>query len=253
MQLAYELSVLSRSVSYPNLSAASAHVGLSQPQLSRIVARLEKDLGLVLLDRTSRRKTVWMAVARELAEAFGKSSRMFEGEVRRLSGEQEMHSLRIGTLEGLIEIPLALGPALFKQGLIRTLEVDVYELDELEALFLQGELDVICTFREPARRKYTFRHVVGYQTIDPVSRPGNTRILSSFEFATQRPVANAEAPLLISNSLEIRRLWFKRFGGTGTLPSVVSRKRVPGKQENSVTLIASERISSRVWKVLLGA
>ena len=45
--LNWELSVLNRSVAYNNLSGASQHVGLSQPQLSRIVAKLEDRWNLV--------------------------------------------------------------------------------------------------------------------------------------------------------------------------------------------------------------
>ena len=55
--LAYELSVLVKAVQHKNLSAAAVHVGLSQPQLSRLVAKIEHELNIILLDRTARRKS----------------------------------------------------------------------------------------------------------------------------------------------------------------------------------------------------
>ena len=53
--LSWDLAILSRATHYPNLSIASTHVGLSQPQLSRIVAKLEEQYGVQLLDREARR------------------------------------------------------------------------------------------------------------------------------------------------------------------------------------------------------
>jgi DNA-binding transcriptional LysR family regulator len=69
--LAWELSVISRAVAYKNLSSAAAHVGLSQPQLSRIVQKVEKNLQVQLLDRSSRRSSSWQPIALQLAEIYG--------------------------------------------------------------------------------------------------------------------------------------------------------------------------------------
>ena len=68
--LTYELSVLSKAVMHRNLSLAAVHVGLSQPQLSRLIQKLEGELRVVLLDRASRRKSGWTPVAHELVLAF---------------------------------------------------------------------------------------------------------------------------------------------------------------------------------------
>lgn len=58
-QLYYELGVLAKAVNFKNLSAAALHVGLSQPQLSRIIAKIEEELKIVLLDRSAKRKSGW--------------------------------------------------------------------------------------------------------------------------------------------------------------------------------------------------
>ena len=47
----HEFSVLRRAVAYKNLTAASQNIGISQPQLSRIVAKLEQELDVKLLNR----------------------------------------------------------------------------------------------------------------------------------------------------------------------------------------------------------
>jgi len=66
----WELSVLSRAVAYQNLSGASQHVGLSQPQLSRIIQKLEAQWSVVLLDRSAKRKACWTPAAYKLARVY---------------------------------------------------------------------------------------------------------------------------------------------------------------------------------------
>ena len=103
-QLNWDLHVLSRSIAYPNLSAAATHVGLSQPQLSRIVAALEEQYGLQLLDREARRKAAWTPAAYGLVEIYSTTVRQFEGDIQKIAHGQELTHLKVGTLEGLIPI-----------------------------------------------------------------------------------------------------------------------------------------------------
>ncbi|MHA0112066.1 LysR family transcriptional regulator, partial [Klebsiella pneumoniae] len=70
----WDLSVLTRATQYANLSIAADHVGISQPQLSRIVAKLEDQLGLILLDRESRRKSAWTPAAHRLADIYSRTA-----------------------------------------------------------------------------------------------------------------------------------------------------------------------------------
>ena len=46
--LHWPLSVLSKAIHHKNLSAAADHIGLSQPQLSRLIAQLEEELGVIV-------------------------------------------------------------------------------------------------------------------------------------------------------------------------------------------------------------
>ena len=97
----YELSVLGKAIHFKNLSAAALHVGLSQPQLSRIIAKIEDELKIVLLDRSAKRKSGWTPVAFQLSVMFEKSSKRLESELAHLSQNQIVAELKIGTLEGL--------------------------------------------------------------------------------------------------------------------------------------------------------
>src|SRR5690606_13535732 len=66
LSLNWDLTVLSRAIQYNNLSGAAQHVGISQPQLSRIVSRLESELGVPLLNRETRRHSTWTAQAHRI-------------------------------------------------------------------------------------------------------------------------------------------------------------------------------------------
>src|SRR4051812_3529845 len=96
-QLYYELSVLTKAIHFKNLSAAALHVGLSQPQLSRIIAKIEEELKIVLLDRSAKRKSGWTPAAFNLADVFDKSAKRLETELSIITNNQMIAELRIGT------------------------------------------------------------------------------------------------------------------------------------------------------------
>src|ERR1035437_5882703 len=107
--LSYALSLLSRAVAFRNLSSASLHVGLSQPQLSRLIAKLEAELGMELLDRKVKRKSNWTPQAIQLAELFTQNQRRLENSIRGLQTNQRARQIHIGTLEGLAEVAVSMG------------------------------------------------------------------------------------------------------------------------------------------------
>ena len=99
--LHWELTVLSKAIAYKNLSGAASPIGLSQPQLSRIVAKIEAELEIVLLDRSARRKSGWTPIAFKLAETYTKFSRSLDSAIHGVTAEREPKYLKAGTLEGL--------------------------------------------------------------------------------------------------------------------------------------------------------
>lgn len=249
-QLNWELSVLSRAIAYQNLSEAATHIGISQPQLSRIVSKLETELKAVILDRGAKRKSGWTPMALKICEAFMKSERRLEREIFELIEGAEVSALKVGTLEGFSSLAIQLCENLLVQGGMKHLELDVFDLDELEKLFLKGELDLIFTYREPSKRKYRYERELGFQHIEWVQTNSKVMVMSSFEYHAKmhKKEAAATERTLVSNSLEIRKEWFKRFGGTGTMPSEVLGK-VPSKEGNDerVYLIGSDQIMPGIW------
>lgn len=249
--LNWELSILSRAVAYKNLSAAAVNVGVSQPQLSRIVAKIEAELGVIVLDRGSRRKSGWTPVAFQLAELYSRAMKRFERDLVRVSGTGLPTHLRIGTLEGLMPLALQLARSLFDGGLARQVEVDVHDLNRLEELFSKGEYDLLFISREPVGKKLRYSVVLGYQQLDRESTSQDTLVLSSFESQTQsrQREEKRHKRVLISNSLAARKLWIEEHGGAGVIPSKVLKSRPAQEaQVDPVILMGSELLPAPMWE-----
>jgi DNA-binding transcriptional LysR family regulator len=262
--LSWELSVLSKAVAYKNLSGAAQNVGISQPQLSRIVGKLESELRAVLLDRGARRKSGWTPLAFQLAEVYLKSVRGLNFEVQKLIEGNEPRILHIGTLEGLIQLAVKFGNHILSHTGIETVELNVYDLNVLEEKFFKGSLDVIFTAREPGRKKYQYSKLLGYQSLELVESDENVRVMSSFEFGVSeiktsrqnkaKKGAEAQPKTIFSNSLAVRRQWMESCGGVGTLPSSVRAAKKPAAtlhkvvEEDEVYLYAQDNLSAALWE-----
>lgn len=249
-RLAHELSVLTRAVAHKNLSGASAHVGLSQPQLSRIIKKLEETLSVVLLDRAAKRNATWTPSAYKLAEFYSKKMRAFERELEALVHNTQTRQLEIGTLEGLIPVCLPFVHHLLEHQGIRLVEIDVYDLDSLESRFARGQLDLIFTSREPGRRKFSYVHSLGFQSLDERNTNPHFQLMSTFEYGMAKDKLKDFEKVLISNSLLIRRGWFDRFGGKGIFPSEPKRQRSSRTDTEPVLLVGAETLSPVIWKGL---
>ena len=181
--LHWQLSVLSKAIHYKNLSGAASHVGLSQPQLSRIISRLESELGVVLLDRTVRRKSGWTPVAYKIAETYFRNSRKLTQDLQQLKSGDQMTQLTIGILEGLIPTATEFCRQLLEQPQLTLIELNVYDLSELEERFEKDELDLVFTCREPGKHKYRYVRSLGYQVITQLSANSPIKVFSQFEYA----------------------------------------------------------------------
>ena len=256
----WQLSILSKAIHYKNLSGAASHVGVSQPQLSRIVSRLEEELGVVLLDRTARRKSGWTPIAFKIAETYFRQSRKLAQSLQQLKTDDQPTHLTIGTLEGLIGLASDFCAQALTQPKLQIVELNVYDLSELEENFAKDELDLIFTCREPGRHKYRHVRQLGYQVFDRSTSTEGPKVLSSYEFANhaqskKAPVKTATKlpaktqQLLVSNSLTIRKLWIESHGGSGGIPSDV-RRRKSAESDVPVVLVASDLMSPQVWERL---
>ncbi len=244
--LTYELSMLAKAVQHKNLSAAAVHVGLSQPQLSRLIAKIESELNILLLDRSARRKSGWTQIAHELSLVFTKGIGRLQADILSVAHDRVTTELRIGTLEGLSAIASQFVQLCFDQLRMRTVFVDVLDFKELDSEFLSGNLDLIFTVRSPSKQKFSHQLEVGYQQMEKISTNKDIHVYSSFEFSGLEKKNYDEAKnVLISNSLAFRNNWLHTIGGTGVLP--IDAKKGRGKGFYSVYLLGSDLISPQLW------
>jgi len=249
VDLTYPLSLLARSVAFKNLSSASLHVGLSQPQLSRLIAKLEKELGMELLDRRVKRKSTWTPQAVQLAELFTQNQRRLESSIRSLQTDQRARQVHIGTLEGLSWVAVQLGHQLFAKAGLHVVYIDVFDRSELEGKFLSGDLDLILNTRFPSPAKPQYSKVIGFQSLDPFESGREFSVYSSYEYnvrTRQKPLKDSK--VLISNSLSVRQMWFDKFGGVGVLPSALVEK--PRKGYDEVYLIGGDWLDPHIWEAV---
>ncbi len=246
----YELGILAKCVHFKNLSAAAIHVGLSQPQLSRIISKLESELKIILLDRSAKRKSGWTPLAYDLAKLFEKNSQRLEIELTQLTNKENLSELRIGTLEGLSNIAMDLVKIGFDDMGIKRIVLDIYDMSDLEANFLSGNLDIILTSRVPGKQKFKNLFTIGYQKFEKVETNSDYHVYTPFEFNKRaKKLKSSAANILISNSLSIKKDWLKNFGGTAEVPTEPRK----GSFSNSepVLIIASEVLGPVVWTDLI--
>jgi LysR family transcriptional regulator, transcriptional activator for aaeXAB operon len=247
--LHWELSVLSKSIHYKNLSAAADHVGLSQPQLSRIVSKLESSLNVVLLDRSAPRKSGWTPVAFKIADVYFRNSRKLTADLQELQSDTQITQLTVGTLEGLSYLAMKLCNSLFSLTKVNLLEVNVLDLNELEGHFEKDEFDLVFTSREPGRHKYKYVRTMGYQTFEKIESKSDLKVMSPFEFSRQAMRRNQKTVgrILLSNSLAVRKSYVEEFGGVSEFPSEVKQKKTGSQTEHPVYLIGSDLLNPLVW------
>jgi DNA-binding MarR family transcriptional regulator len=253
LTLSWEMTVLSRAMSYSNLSAAAQHVGLSQPQLSRIVSKLEAETGLMLLDRRSKRNSTWTPKARELVLAYQRADRTFKSDLQRISEDSVVESLRIGTLEGLRRIALKLIEKLLEKAFLKTIEVDVYDIGPLEERFMRGVLDLALTVQEPSRSKVKYLSRIGYQSVDFIEGRKDLKVFSPYEYGIMQiknPKSLTSSKILISNSLLIREDFMTELKASGSRPSDVTPTRSSSKPL-PVLLLGNEILPKKVWDEIL--
>lgn len=250
--LNWELSVLSRAVAFANLSGAAAQIGISQPQLSRIVAKIEADLSINLLDREAKRKSSWTPEAQKLAEIYSNMLMRFRTDVHRLAESTAPTTIHIGALEGMRDAAYRLCDAMYKQHSVNLVELIIEDLDILEERYYKGTLDFLFSLREPNRKKPKRSHIIGYQSVVHQGQSG-IEVLSTFEYATQMTTMKRTPgkKRFVSNSLTARRHWIDTRDGHGTLPSDIYQKPKKKDGEMPVLLIGSDLLPEDVWSQAL--
>lgn len=262
--LSYELSVLENCIRFHNLSIASEHVGISQPQLSRIVKKIESELEVTLIDRSSKRQSRWTEAAVQLAEEFKLQRREFREALMRKLERGENFSLRIGCLEGLGGLATSIAHTVLEQKMSQQVEVQVYDLNELSKKFQERELDLLLTSRSFGQKKFLLYRTLGYQKLKIEDKgSGEDALPMNIVSPTQKSLSPewmidpaGGSPTFISNSLWIRQLFFKTWGGRGQFPGQLMQSK-PRKSEieeativEPVFLIGEEGLSPKMLSFL---
>lgn len=245
-QIYYELSVLSKAVQFKNLSGAALHVGLSQPQLSRIIHKIEEELKIVLLDRNAKRKSGWTSIAFQLALLYEKSFKTLEQELNNISQNQMAAEIHIGTLEGLSHFAVDACKFCFDQIGVKKIFIETYDLNDLEAHFLSGHLDLIFTSKTPGRQKFKYLTELGFQILEKIQTNKNYAVASSFEYGKASDKEfEMNQHILVSNSLAIRKNWLTQFGGIGFLPT--EAKKGKNKEHEPIFMIGADILNPSIW------
>lgn len=237
-------AALVKAVRYKNLSAASEHIGLSQPQLSRLIQRLEQELGVMLLDRTSKRSSGWLPQAYHLAEIYQQSDKRLKLEIESLNQESVPKEIRLGTLEGLSEKALSVAHHLLMMDSIELVSLDVLDLNELEEQFMAQNLDVLFSFKTPGKQKYSKIVEVGFQKKDWIKNDDVVSVQSSFEYGVTKKKATPKS--FVSNSLMIRKSYLENHSGSGQIPSEIFLKKEKGM--DPVYLVGQETMTIAAWE-----
>lgn len=249
--LNWELSVLSRAVAFANLSGAASQIGISQPQLSRIVAKIEADLSITLLDREAKRKSSWTPEAHRLAEIYTNLLTRFRTDIHRLTESTAPTNIHVGALEGMLDCALKLCDAAFTHPSVNMVELVIGDLDALEERYYKGSLDFLFSLRVPGRKKPRRSHTIGYQSmVAHGEKNTSVQVLSSFEYSTTmttlKPIPGKK--ILVSNSLTARAHWFQTRSGHGTLPSEIYPKSKRKDGELPAVLIGSDLLPESFWE-----
>lgn len=242
--LHWPLSVLTRCIYYKNISGAADNIGLSQPQISRLIKKIENELDIILLDRSSPRHSKWTKNAWKLVEIYNRNTLSLENSLNQLKDNQIPSKISIGSLEGLIPEALKLVLKLNDHLNMSEIYLDIYDQNEMESLFLINDLDIIFTSRIPGKAKPKYFKNIGYQSFDFYKDKG-LEVLSRFEHKTK---SRKKTNKLISNSLTVRQTWLENHGGIGQIPGPVKKEK--SKNDAEVIVVALDTTHPKIWDLI---
>ena len=135
---------------------------------------------------------------------------------------------------------------------VKAVELDIYDLLEIEEKFLKGEFDLVFTLREPGKKKYSYVKLLGYQILEKLGERLDLKVMSQFEFGTlpHRDRALRSSKVFVSNSTGLRRNWIDKFGGSGKMPSDIQKRPGTSATTQRALLIGQDQLGPNFWKFI---
>jgi DNA-binding transcriptional ArsR family regulator len=249
-QLAHELEILTKIVKYKNLTQAAEHVGMTQPHLSRVIRKLEDELGVPLMDRSNKRKPEWSQHAPRLVEIFEANRRNLTYQIADYLEDLVPRSIRIGCLEGMVPFVTEFVSAVVSQYECDIVDLVVFDVAKLERRYLTGQLEFLFNISLPGKGHFERVIEIGYQELTKIETRDDIRVCSLFEynhFIKDKSKKEIRTNI-VSNSLAFRQEFFNRHGGYGRLPSPISSSKPRSKQHNTVYFVGSNEIPQSFWQ-----
>lgn len=138
-QLAGILPVLRELGNGETITGAAALLGISQPALSRAIARCESDLSVKLVERAGR-GVVLTSEGRKLADAATEALAIFQPALEDVLGERNARPIRLGTLRSMAG---KLGPLMTRTQINSNVIISEGSTDELLERLVKGAIDAV--------------------------------------------------------------------------------------------------------------
>jgi hypothetical protein len=248
--LAHELEILSRIIKYKNLTQAADHVGLTQPHLSRVIRKLESELGVPIMERSNKRKPEWSPHAPRLVQIFESNRRNLTYQISDYLEDLVPRNVRVGCLEGMVPFVTQFISKLIESYPSDVVELVVFDVAKLERRYLMGQLEFLFNIKVPGKGHHDRILEIGYQELANVEKSKDVRVCSEFEYSLKRGQERRKKErYVVSNSLTFRQEFLDVHGGFGRLPSEIQQQKPKRKGDfDTVFLIGSKEIPEHFWE-----
>jgi hypothetical protein len=240
-----DIVTVAAATQYRNLTVAAQSLQISQPHLSRLIQKVERQTGIALLNRESKKKSSWTEEGLRFFQEFKRHQDSFSDLVHTFKKLQFYRSLKIVCLEGLAEHTLQSLQKFRQVYATPSLQVDILDLSELDAGFATGAYDVAVSSHPPVAARNSWIKTIGYQHFNIYNKNAKENVVTHFELHKRKDRAHE----WITNSLLVKRYCIENFSVAGEMPTKIFEKK---KEVNDtpVLLMAHAGMDAKLWQIL---